>query len=160
MTSTTSETSIRHQIDVAVGVDRAFAIFTERFDEIKPREHNPHASPIVQTVFERQVGGAIYDRHEDGSESRWSRVLAFDPPDRFVISWDLSPQWEIETDPSRTSEIEVRFTPIDAGHTRVELEHRDLDRHGVGWEGVREGVGGSNGWPTYLQRFADLTRTS
>ena len=79
-----------------------------------------------------------------------------EPPDRVLISWDISPYWQLETDLEKTSEVEVRFIAETATRTRVELEHRHLDRHGEGWEGLREGVGGDEGWPLYLQRYADV----
>jgi uncharacterized protein YndB with AHSA1/START domain len=156
MTSTTEETAVRHQIVVEVSAERAFQVFTEQFDRIKPREHNLLGVPIAETVFERYAGGAVFDRGEDGSECRWARVLAFEPPERFVISWDISPRWELETDPDRASEVEVRFVVEGPTRTRVELEHRHLDRHGAGWESERDGVGGDAGWPLYLQRFAGV----
>ena len=155
MTSTTEQTAVTHEIVVEVPVGRAFKVFTEQFDQIKPREHNLLAVPIAETVFETYVGGAVYDRGEDGSECRWARVLAFEPPTRFVISWDISPQWQIETDPEKTSEVEVRFVAVGPERTRVELEHRHLDRHGLGWETERDGVNDDAGWPLYLQRFAE-----
>ncbi|TIT51761.1 MAG: ATPase, partial [Mesorhizobium sp.] len=83
-------------------------------------------------------------------------VLAYDPPNRVLLSWDISPQWRIETDPARTSEWEVRFTAETAERTHVEIEHRNLERHGQGWEGVRDAVAGDQGWPLYLQRYVDL----
>ena len=156
MTSTTEETAVRHHIVVAVSAERAFQVFTEQLDQIKPREHNLLEVPIAETVFERYAGGGVFDRGEDGSVCRWARVLAFEPPERFVISWDISPQWQLETDPDRTSEVEVRFVPEGPARTRVELEHRHLDRHGAGWESERDGVGGDDGWPLYLQRFAEV----
>jgi uncharacterized protein YndB with AHSA1/START domain len=155
MTSTTEETAVRHEIVVEVSVERAFQVFTEKFDQIKPRDHNMLAVPIAETVFERYAGGSVVDRGEDGSECRWARVLVFEPPERFVISWDISPQWEIETDPARTSEVEVSFRAETPTRTRVQLEHRHLDRHGAGWESTRDGVSGEAGWPLYLQRFAE-----
>jgi uncharacterized protein YndB with AHSA1/START domain len=83
-------------------------------------------------------------------------VLAYEPPTRVVISWDISPYWRIETDPDKTSEVEVRFHVESPTQTTVELEHRHLDRHGEGWEGVREGVDADEGWPLYLHRYAEL----
>jgi uncharacterized protein YndB with AHSA1/START domain len=83
-------------------------------------------------------------------------VLAYEPPNRVVISWDISPQWQIETDLEKTSEVDVRFIAEAPERTRVELEHRNIDRHGDGWEAVREGVDGDAGWPLYLHRFADV----
>jgi uncharacterized protein YndB with AHSA1/START domain len=144
------------QIVVAAPIERAFRVFTEQFDRIKPREHNMLGVDIAETVFEPRVGGQVYDRGVDGSECRWARVLAYEPPNRVVISWDISPRWQIETDPERTSEVEVRFISESPERTRVELEHRNLDRHGEGWESLRHGVESEGGWPLYLQRYGDL----
>ncbi len=155
MSTQTSQTSVRHSIVVDAPPERAFSVFTDDFGSFKPREHNLLPVDIAENVFEPRVGGNIYDRGVDGSECRWARVLAYEPPERVVFSWDISPHWQIESDPDRTSEVEVRFTEESPGRTRVELEHRNIDRHGDGWEGVREGVGGSQGWPLYLERFAE-----
>ena len=115
-------------------------------------------APIAETVFEPRVGGGIVDRATDGSECRWARILAFDPPDRVVFSWDISPQWTIETDPAQASEVEVRFFAESPTRTRVELEHRHIDRHGPGWEAITDGVDGPEGWPLYLDRYAALVK--
>jgi uncharacterized protein YndB with AHSA1/START domain len=96
----------------------------------------------------------VYDRGTDGSECQWGRVLAYEPPARLVFSWDISPAWQIESDLDKASEVEIRFVADGPDRTRVQLEHRHLDRHGDGWEGTREGVGGDQGWPLYLARFA------
>jgi uncharacterized protein YndB with AHSA1/START domain len=158
MTTQAHETSVRTQVVVDVPIERAFAVFTEDFDSIKPREHNMLAVDIAETLFEPRVGGRIYDRGVDGSECQWARVLAYEPPDRVVFSWDITPQWQIESDHAKTSEVEVRFIPETSERTRVELEHRYLDRHGEGWEGERDGVAAEGGWPLYLQRFAELLK--
>ena len=156
MSTQTGATSIRHEIVVGAPVERAFSVFTERLDKIKPREHNLLAADIAETVFEPRVGGHIYDRGVDGSVCRWARVLAYEPPDRVMFSWDINCQWQIEIDPDRASEVEVRFVADGADRTRVVLEHRHLDRHGDGWESVRDSVGSEGGWPLYLERFAGL----
>jgi uncharacterized protein YndB with AHSA1/START domain len=156
MNTKTQETSVRRQIVVAAPIERAFRVFTEQFDRIKPREHNMLGVEIAETVFEPRVGGHVYDRGVDGSECRWARVLAYEPPHRVVISWDINPQWQIETDLERASEVEVRFVTESPGRTRVELEHRNLERHGQGWEAMRAGVASEDGWPLYLQRFGNL----
>ncbi len=147
---------VHKQIVVEAPIDQAFAVFTERFGDFKPPEHNLHGAPITETVFEPRVGGHIIDRAADGSECRWARILAFDPPDRLVFSWDIDPQWQIETDPDLTSEVEVRFFTDSPERTRLELEHRQIDRHGPGWQAVTEGVDGDAGWPLYLARYAAL----
>jgi uncharacterized protein YndB with AHSA1/START domain len=156
MTTPAAATSIRHQVVVSAPIERAFSVFTKGFGSFKPPEHNMLGVDIVETVFELREGGAVYDKGIDGSECRWARVLAYDPPNRVVISWDISPQWQIETDPARTSEVDVRFIAEAPNRTRVELEHRNIDRHGDGWEAVREGVDDNQGWPLYLRRFADI----
>jgi uncharacterized protein YndB with AHSA1/START domain len=150
------ETVVRREIVVPAPVDRAFAVFTERIGDFKPPEHNLLGAPIAQTVLEPRVGGSIVDRATDGTECRWARVIEFEPPRRLVFSWDISPRWEIESDPAQTSEVEVRFEPETPERTRVVLEHRNLDRHGTGWEAVRDGIDGDQGWPLYLARYRDL----
>lgn len=156
MSTQAAATSVRKSIAVQAPLDRAFSVFVEQFDRIKPHEHNLLAVEIAETVFEPRVGGHIYDRGVDGSECRWARVLAYEPPHRLVFSWDIGPQWQVESDPDRTSEVEVRFIAEQPDRTRVELEHRNLDRHGDGWERARDGVESEGGWPLYLQRYADL----
>lgn len=151
-----SDTVVRKSIVVQASQAAAFEAFTARFGDFKPREHNLMDSPVEATVFEPRVGGHIYDRAADGTECRWARVLAFDPPDRVVFSWDIGPTWQLERDPQNASEVEVRFLPEGDGRTRVELEHRHLDRHGPGWESVADGVDADQGWPLYLERFAAL----
>ena len=153
---TATDTVVRREIVVDAPIDKAFSTFVDRFGDFKPKEHNMLSSPIARTTFDPEVGGHIYDVGEDGSECRWARVLAYEPPNRVLLSWDISPRWQIETDPEKTSEWEVRFTAETPHRTRVELEHRKLDRHGDGWQGVRDGVAGDQGWPLYLQRYAGL----
>src|SRR5437016_4440498 len=148
--------TVRKQVVVDAPIERAFTVFTERFGDFKPPEHNLLGAPIAETVFEPKVGGHIYDKGVDGSECRWARVLAYEPPDRVVFSWDISPQWQIETDPDNTSEVEVRFVAETPQRTRVELEHRHLHRHGPGWQAVSDGVAHDEGWPLYLARYAAL----
>jgi uncharacterized protein YndB with AHSA1/START domain len=155
MTTETTATSIRTHVVIDAPIERAFRVFIQDFDRIKPREHNMLAVDIEESVFEPRVGGHIYDRGVDGSECRWARVLLYEPPERLVFTWDISPQWQLETDLDRASEVEVRFVAETPDRTRVELEHRHLNRHVTGWETLREGVAGDQGWPLYLRRFAD-----
>jgi uncharacterized protein YndB with AHSA1/START domain len=158
MTAQATSTSVRKSIVVEAPLERAFRVFTEEFDGVKPREHNMLDVDIAETVFEPREGGRIYDRGVDGSECQWARVLAYEPPERVVFSWDISPQFQIETDLDKTSEVEVRFIPETPERTRVELEHRNLDRHGEAWEAARSSVDSEGGWPLYLQRFAALLK--
>lgn len=159
--NTTSQDQISLNIEIAVDVPvgHAFRVFTERFDDIKPKDHNLLAVPIERTVLEPRVGGTIYDVGIDGSVCTWARVLAFEPPHRLLISWDISPQWTIEPDPTHTSEVEIRFVPETPERTRVMLEHRHLDRHGDGWQGFTT-LDTGNGWPLYLERFRAATEAT
>jgi len=151
----TQETAIRTQVVVEVPIDRAFSVFTEGIGSWFPPEYNLLGVDIAERVFEPQVGGHVYDRGIDGTECHWGRVLTYEPPKRVIISWDINPHWQIEKDPAKTSEVEVRFTSETPNRTRVELEHRHLERHGDGWEQLREAIGGDGGWPGCLRRFAE-----
>jgi uncharacterized protein YndB with AHSA1/START domain len=148
--------TVRRQVVVPVPIEEAFSGFTTRFGDFKPPEHNLLGVPIAETVFEAHVGGAIVDRGVDGSECRWARILAFDPPTRVIFSWDIGPTWQLETDPASASEVEVRFVAESADRTRVELEHRHLDHHGPGWQSVHDGVAEDQGWQLYLDRYVSL----
>ena len=150
------DASVARSVVVNAAPDKAFATFTERLGDFKPPEHNLLTAPIAETVFEPRVGGHIYDRATDGTECHWARVLVYAPPLRVVFSWDIGPTWQLETDPENASEVEVRFIEETADRTRVELEHRHIDRDGPGWEAVADGVGHDQGWPLYLARYAAL----
>src|SRR5579864_6530808 len=128
------QTTVRHSIVVDAPIEKAFRVFTQDFGRFKPPEHNMLGVEIAETVFEPRIGGHLYDRGVDGSECRWARILAYEPPNRVVISWDISPSWQIESDVDKTSEVEVRFTAESPAQTRVDLEHRNIDHHGDGWE--------------------------
>jgi uncharacterized protein YndB with AHSA1/START domain len=147
-------TAVGTSIVVDAPIDDAFAVFTEDMDSWWPKEHHVLQAPLARMVFEPRVGGAIYDVGTDGSECRWARVLTYEPPHRIVFSWDISMQWQIEADPARASEVEVRFVADGQARTWVELEHRHIDRHGDGWEGMRDAVGSDGGWKVGLHAFA------
>lgn len=147
-------TSVRSSIVVDAPIDRAFHVFTEDIGSWWPPEHHISEAPLAEMVFEPRQGGHVYDRSTDGSECRWANVLAYEPPDRLVISWNLNLEWQLETDPAKTSEIEVRFIAETPEQTRVVLEHRNLDRHGEGYEDMRDAVGSPSGWDGGLHGFA------
>jgi uncharacterized protein YndB with AHSA1/START domain len=154
MTTQTADTSVLVATEVEAPIERAFEVFTADIASWWDPEHHILQAELAEMVFEPRAGGHVYDRGVDGSECRWARVLVFEPPHRFVISWDVSPQWELETDPEKTSEVEVRFAAQTPERTRVELEHRHLDRHGEGWEQMRDAVGSAGGWPAGISAFA------
>ena len=154
MTTQTEETAVQTSTEVDASPERAFHVFTAEMASWWPADKHILEAPLAEMVVEPRVGGRILDRGTDGSECQWARVLAYEPPERFAFSWDITSSWQIETDPDRASEVEVRFVALDGGRTRVELEHRHLDRHGDGWEGMRNAVGSPNGWSDGLRAFA------
>jgi len=148
---------VRKQVVVKAPVEQAFTAFHRKVAATSSRRSTTCSRPqSARQSSSPRVGGHIYDRAVDGSECRWARILAYEPPARVVFSWDISPQWQIETDPELTSEVEVRFVAEGPDRTRVELEHRHLDRHGPGWQSVSDGVDSDQGWPLYLARYAAL----
>jgi uncharacterized protein YndB with AHSA1/START domain len=149
-----NKTSVQTSILVEVPVDRAFTVFTEDIGTWWPPEHHILQSDLAEMVFEPRQGGHVFDRGVDGSECHWARVLVYAPPERVVFSWNINLAWQIENDPSKVSEVEVTFVAEAPGRTRVTLEHRHIDRHGDGWQQMRDAVESSEGWNLGLQSFA------
>ena len=158
MTMQATDTSVRAEVVVDTPIERAFSVFTDDIGSWWNPDHHILDAELAEMVFEPREGGHIYDRGVDGSECRWARVLAYEPPKRVVFSWDINTRWQLETDPERTSEVEVRFVPEGADRTRVELEHRNLDRHGEGWKQMRDAIGSPDGWSGEMQNFAERLR--
>jgi uncharacterized protein YndB with AHSA1/START domain len=147
-------TSVTVRQEVAAPVEHAFDVFTAGIGSWWDPGHHILAAELAEMVFEPYAGGHIIDRGTDGSECRWSRILAYEPPHRVCFSWDISLQWQLETDPAKASEIEVTFTPDGPDRTIVVLTHRHLDRHGDGWQTMRDAV--SSGWS--LAAYADAAK--
>jgi len=152
MTTQLHATSVTTAVDVQAPVEHAFRVFTEGIGSWWNPEHHILQAELAEMVFEPHVGGHIIDRGTDGSECRWARVLAYDPPRRVCFSWDINLRWQFEPDPAKTSEVEVTFSAEEPSRTRVVLTHRHLERHGEGWEQMRDAV--SSGWS--LARFAEV----
>ena len=152
MTTQLHATSVTTAVDVQAPVEHAFRVFTEGIGSWWNPEHHILQAELAEMVFVPHVGGHIIDRGTDGSECRWARVLAYDPPRRVCFSWDINQHWPLEPDPAKTSEVEVTFTAEEPSRTRVVLTHRHLERHGEGWEQMRAAV--SSGWS--LARFAEV----
>ena len=152
MTTQLPATSVTTGVDVAAPIEHVFRVFTEGIGSWWNPEHHILQAELAEMVFEPHVGGHIIDRGTDGSECRWARVLAYDPPHRVCFSWDINLRWQLEPDPAKTSEVEVTFSAEERSRTRVVLTHRHLERHGEGWEQMRDAV--SSGWS--LARFAEV----
>src|SRR5262249_50057339 len=109
MSTQTTDTSVRTSIVVDAPIERAFSVFTDGIGTWWPPEHHILGGELGEWVLGPGVGGHVYDRGVDGNECAWARVLAYEPPHRFVISWDINLQWQLETQAARTSEVEVQF---------------------------------------------------
>jgi uncharacterized protein YndB with AHSA1/START domain len=159
MAAQATDAPVTASIVVDTPLERAFTVFTDDIGSWWAPDHHILEGDLAEMIFEPRVGGHVYDRAVDGSECRWARVLAYEPPHRVVLSWDITLQWKLETDPSKTSEVEVRFIAEGPRRTRVELEHRGIERHGEGWEQMRDAVASPGGWPSGLRRYAERAAT-
>jgi uncharacterized protein YndB with AHSA1/START domain len=149
---------VRKTISVAATPERAFAVFTERFDAWWPRSHSIGESPLKEAVVEGKVGGRWYGKLENGTEAAWGDVIAWEPPRRLVLAWRIGANWTY--DPDLLTEVEVTFTPEPGGATRVDLEHRHLERMGEGAEGARASFDSDGGWIGLLKLYAALAEQS
>jgi uncharacterized protein YndB with AHSA1/START domain len=154
MTTQVAGTSVLTSVVVEAPIERAFSVFTDGIDTWWDRTHTIGAEPLARVVLEPRVGGRAYGVGTGGTESDWGRVLAYEPPERVVFSWDISTAWKYQADPEKTSEVEVRFIAQGPTRTLVELEHTHLDRHGDGWELMRDAVGSPGGWPSGMHDYA------
>lgn len=145
---------VRKNIRVRASVERAFRVFTTEMDSWWPRTHHIGTSPMKRVVVEGRPGGAIYTEQEDGNNCPWGTVTAWDPPNRFIMAWQISPEWQYESNLAKCSEVEVQFTRMDDGTTLVELEHRNFQRHGGACAKMRETVNQDGGWGGLLSMFA------
>ena len=144
---------VRKTITVNASVERAFKVFTEGYDSWWPRSHHIGKVPMQKAIIEARGGGRCYTIQTDGSECDWGRVLAWDPPRRLVLAWQITPEWGYEPDLARSSEVEIRFNAEPGGGTRVDLEHRHFERHGAGGATMRTAVDSTGGWGSLLEMF-------
>ncbi|HEX2216583.1 MAG TPA: SRPBCC family protein [Xanthobacteraceae bacterium] len=144
---------VRRTLTVAAEADKAFKVFTDRMASWWPSTHSIGSAPFKEIILEPRAGGRWFERGTDGAECEWGHVLAFDPPRRLLLAWQLGADWKY--DPNLITEVEITFTPVGETETRVELEHRNLERYGEATQRVREAVGGDRGWATVLACFAE-----
>jgi uncharacterized protein YndB with AHSA1/START domain len=157
MTSTVDQligATVRKSVTVQAGAERAFQVFIAGIDSWWPRTHHIGKSPMTKTIIEGRAGGRCYSEQADGSECDWGQVLEWEPPRRFVLAWQITHEWGYEPDLAKASEVEVRFTPVADGFTRVDVEHRHFERHGAGGVTMKATVDAPGGWSTILELFA------
>jgi uncharacterized protein YndB with AHSA1/START domain len=153
-----SETSIRRSVTVDVDREHAFAVFTEGFDTWWMRSHSIGAADMDTAIIEPRAGGRWYEKGVDGTECDWGHVIAWEPPARLVLAWQINGQWRF--DPELVTEVEVTFTAESGSRTRVDLEHRNLDRFGGAATEIRTIFESDGGWPGLLRLYADRAQAS
>ncbi len=151
MTATLTPAPVRRTLHVPASPARAFAVFTDGFARWWPRSHSVGRAPMASVTIEPHAGGRWFETGEDGAVCDWGKVLVWDPPGRLVLAWQLDARWTF--DPGLVTEVEVRFLPDGEG-TRVEFEHRNLDRFGAGTDAVRAAFEGPKGWGAILEGYA------
>jgi uncharacterized protein YndB with AHSA1/START domain len=150
-----ADASVKKSVVVSASVEHAFEVFTSGFDSWWPRGHHIGKSPMTEAVIEGKRGGRCYSKQADGTECDWGQILEWDPPHRFVLAWQISPEWGYEPNLAKSSEVEITFTPEHGGGTRVDLEHRHFERTGPGGDAMRQGVSAPGGWGTLLDQFKE-----
>ena len=153
-------TPVEASIVIEVTIAEAFDVFNRDFGSWWPVEHHILQAELAGMDFEPRVGGQIVDRGIDGTECRRPHVLAYDPPSRRVISWEITLAWQVETDLARSSEVEVLFTSVGSHRMQVDLVRRHIERHGDGWEQMHGAVGTDEGWLIGIERFARRIETA
>jgi uncharacterized protein YndB with AHSA1/START domain len=158
MSTPSSLPNLTGKASVAMPTERAFAFFTDKFGSWWPPAYHIGQVDMADVVLEPREGGRWYERGVDGSETDWGRVLAWEPPDRLVVTWQINGPWQFDPDSAHASEIEVRFLPDGPDQTRVELEHRHIERLVAG-QSIRDAIGSGGGWSAVLEAFTTAAET-
>jgi uncharacterized protein YndB with AHSA1/START domain len=149
---------VKRSVVVKAGLERSFAAFTGNMGRWWPRSHSIASSPTANVVLEGRAGGRWYEVGSDGAECEWGKVLLWEPPSRVVLGWQIDANWKY--DPTFVTEVEVVFTALEGGGTRVDLEHRNLERYGDQGARVRDAIGSDGGWLGILKSFAAEAESS
>jgi uncharacterized protein YndB with AHSA1/START domain len=147
-----SPAPVRKSLVVKADVHRSFKVFTSSIGSWWPRSHSIGSAPQVEVVLEPRAGGRWYERGQDGSECEWGKVLQWEPPSRLLLAWQIDGSWKYN--PACVTEIEINFTALAAMQTRVDFEHRHLERLGEGAAAVRDML--NSGWGGILELYGNL----
>jgi len=157
MTARVKIAPVSKSIRVNATQAHAFEVFTSGLGHWWPRDHGIGKKPTKAVVMETRLGGRWYELSEDGSQATVGKIIVWEPPRRFVMTWDINSQWK--PDSTVNSEVEVRFIAEGANATRVELEHRKFEQMGAeAGESMRNDV--ERGWPGMLERFKQHVETA
>jgi uncharacterized protein YndB with AHSA1/START domain len=152
---TISPAPVRKSLVVKADVERSFKAFTHRMGSWWPKSKSVGSSPPVEVVVEPRVGGRWYERGEDGSESEWGKVLQWDPPARLVLAWQIDGHWKYN--PACLTEVEINFTALGEQQTRIDFEHRHLERLGENAATVRDML--NSGWGSILDLYGRVAES-
>jgi len=159
MANPVAEAVVRKSVRVNASIERAFSVFVEQMETWWPATLHIGKTPFEAIFVEPRVGGRWYERNVEGAQCDWGTVLKWDPPHRVAFSWHVgpghdSPDWVCDPDIAKASEVEIRFTAAGPSTTLVELEHSKLERHGEGYEQLRELFDGPGAWAGILELYA------
>jgi uncharacterized protein YndB with AHSA1/START domain len=149
---------VRRSVEVKTSIERAFEVFTTGFGSWWPHSHTISKGKLKQGVIEKRAGGRWYGEDEDGTTTDWGKVIAFEPPRRLLLAWQISSEWRF--DPEVVTEVEIIFTALAADLTRVALEHRNLERLGPKFEEMRAAFDSPNGWGAIMKRYAEMAEAA
>jgi uncharacterized protein YndB with AHSA1/START domain len=158
MNRTVVPAPVRKSVRVATTPERAFKIFTADVGRWWPKSHHIGAADLDTVVIEPKTGGRWYERGVDGTECEHGKVLVWEPPARLVLIWQIAADWKF--DPKLVTEVEVRFIADGTDATRVELEHRNLERFGDGADAMRQAIDSPDGWTGILHLFKQTAEQS
>jgi uncharacterized protein YndB with AHSA1/START domain len=149
-------TDVRVEITVEAPIGRAFDVFINNCGSWWPRGYHLGDDEWADVIIEPHVGGRWFERAGDGSECDWGTVRAFDPPNHVELSWRIAPDFSPDPDEQRASGVDVAFVAAGDAQTQVTLVHSDFERHGEGWESMRESV--ADGWPGIMDEYARVSK--
>lgn len=149
----TRAVSVKRSLRIGVPIDRAFRVLTQKMGAWWPATHHIAKTPFAEIVVEPNAGGRWFERDSNGAECDWGKVLVWEPPKRIVFSWHLQPDFQFNPDANLASEVWFEFVAEGPEVTRLEFEHRHLERHGEGWENLRKGVDSPGGWTAVLAEY-------
>ena len=148
---------VRKSVHVKAPIARAFDVFTSGLSRWWPLDHGVGKKPIAKVVMEPRLGGRWLEIAEDGTECVVGTIIAWDPPHRFTMFWQINAKWQ--ADAAMKSEVDVRFTADGPNSTLVELLHHKFETMGAeAGASMRNDV--DRGWPGLIERYAQEAERS
>jgi len=156
MNETKTKNEVQVEITVNASAEKAFRVFTERCNDWWPPDYKLGESERINIVMEPRVGGRWYELGSNGIECDWGKVQVWEPPYHLVVSWQIGVGFVPNQDPEKASRVDVRFIEDRPNKTRIRLIHSRFEKHGKGWEQMRDSIAGDAGWPGLLKNFSNM----